>query len=366
MALYFTIVFEVHVSFENNIGSALYLLSSNVTFSSGITAVFTQNHGINGGTFCLKASSFIKINPNSIFDIHNNTASSAGGAIFYSGIGEHQLHDITHTCIFDAVNVEDIQINFSGNKHYNNTINSVYASLLYACVQTCTSHTFITRDMLLLCNSGVKFDDSSSLQIQGEGSNVELVQNLSISLKIFPGITFNVPFYLTDARKNKQEDSFMAEIIMVSGNNVMIHSDYAYSIGKQMKLLGSSGSKAKLIFRRRNYRPFEVTMDVELLQCPPSLHLDIDGKYSTCVCRYNGVSIYRMIICGGSGQQRALIISGYWARYIGHSTPTPSSFYTAICPIGFCQYNTSSVKSLYLLPRNFSMEDTDTFMCGSS
>ena len=364
MALYFTIVFKEHVSFENNIGSALYLLSSNATFSSGIIAVFNKNHGINGGAFCLKASSFIKINPNSIFDIHNNTASLVGGAIFYSGIGEHQLHDITHTCIFDAIiNVEDVQINFSGNRHYNNTINSVYASPLYACVQTCKSNTFITREMLLLCNSGVKFDKNTSLQIQGEGSNVELTNNLSDSLKVFPGINFNLPFYLTDVRKNKQTGSFMAEII--SGSNVTIHSDYAYSIGKQMKLLGNSGSKAKLSFRRRNHRPFEITMDVELLQCPPGLHLNTDSN-PTCVCRYNGVSVYHMIICGGSRQQKALIVSGYWAGYIGHSTPTPSSFYTAICPIGFCQYNTSSVKSLYPLPRSVSVEDMDTFMCASS
>ena len=108
MTRYFTIiiiVFQVHVSFEKNIGSALYLITSNATFSSGITAVFNENHGINGGAFCLKASSVIKIIPNSIilFNIHNNTASSVGGAIFYSGIGEHQLHDITHTCIFDAI-----------------------------------------------------------------------------------------------------------------------------------------------------------------------------------------------------------------------------------------------------------------------
>ena len=155
MTLYFTIVFQVHVSFEKNIGSALYLISSNATFSSGITAVFNKNHGINGGAFCLKASSVIKINPNSTFNIHNNTASSVGGAIFYSGIGEHQLHDKTHTCIFDAIiNVKDIQINFSGNRHYSNKVNSVYASPLYDCVQTCISDTFITREMLLLCNSG--------------------------------------------------------------------------------------------------------------------------------------------------------------------------------------------------------------------
>ena len=362
MVLYFTIIFEVHVSFENNIGSALYLLSSNATFSSGITAVFNQNHGINGGAFCLKASSFIKINPNSTFDIHNNTASSVGGAIFYNGIGEHQLHDITHTCIFDAIpNIENVQINFSGNRQYNNIVNSVYASPLYACVQNCTSDTFNTSEMLLLCNSGIKFDDNNTLQIQGEGSNVELVNKLSESLKVFPGINFNLPFYLIDARKNKQAGSFMAEII--SGNNVMIHSDYAYSIGKQMKVLGSSGSKAKLSFRR-NHRPFEVVMDVELLQCPPGLHLDAGGN-STCVCRFNGASIYRMIICG-SEQQKALIVSGYWAGYIDHSTPTPSTFYTAICPIGFCQYNTNSVKSLYRLPKNVSVEGMDTFMCGSS
>lgn len=60
MSLYFTIIFEGHVSFENNIGSALYLLSSNATFSSGITATFNQNHGIYGGAFCLKVSFFIK------------------------------------------------------------------------------------------------------------------------------------------------------------------------------------------------------------------------------------------------------------------------------------------------------------------
>ena len=364
MTLYFTIVFQVHVSFEKNVGSALYLISSNATFSSGITTVFNENHGINGGAFCLKASSIVKINPNSTFNIYNNTASSVGGAIFYSGIGEHQLHDKTHTCIFDAIiNVKDIQINFSGNRHYSNKVNSVYASPLYACVQTCTSDTFITREMLLLCNSGVKFDKNTSLQIQGEGSNVELITNLSESLKVFPGINFSLPFNLTDACKNEQAGSFTAKII--SGNNVTVHSDYAYFIGKQMKLIGNSGSKAKLSLRRRNRRSFEVTMNVELLQCPPGLHLDTN-RNPACVCRYNGVSVYHMIICGGSQQQKALLISGYWAGYIGHSTPTPSSFYTAICPIGFCQYNTSNVKSLYRLPKTVSVEDMDTFMCGSS
>ena len=363
MALYFTVVFEIHVCFKNNFGSALYLLSSNATFTSGITAVFSQNHGINGAAFCLKASSFIKINPNSTFDIHNNTASSVGGAIFYSGIGEHELHDITHTCIFDAeLNVDNVHINFSGNRQHNNAINSVYASPLYACVQNCTSDTFITSEMLLLCNSGVEFDDDNTLQIQGEGSNIEMVGNLSESLKVFPGISFKLPFHLTDARKNRQAGSFMAEI--VSGNNIMIPSDYAYSIGKQMKLLGRSGSKAKLSFRRRNHRSFEVTFDVELLQCPPGLHLDTDGN-SRCVCRFNGTSIYRTIICGSRGQ-KALIISGYWAGYIGHTTPSPSTFYTAICPVGFCQYNNNSVKSLYSLPQNLSMDNIDTFMCGSS
>lgn len=177
MTLYFTIVFQVHVSFEKNIGSALYLISSNATFSSGITAVFNENHAINGGAFCLKASSVIKINPNSTFDIHNNTASSVGGAIFYSGIGEHQLHDITHTCIFDAIiNVKDIEINFTGNRHYNSKVNSVYASPLYACVQTCTSDTFITREMLLYSPLYVYSDPFHVMQYNNYFSHVSICQ----------------------------------------------------------------------------------------------------------------------------------------------------------------------------------------------
>ena len=42
MALYITITFETYVYFENNTGSALYLLSSNAGFSSGITAILDK------------------------------------------------------------------------------------------------------------------------------------------------------------------------------------------------------------------------------------------------------------------------------------------------------------------------------------
>ena len=90
------------------------------------------------------------------------------------------------------INIKDIQINFSGNRHYSNKVNSVYT-----CVQTCTS------------NSGVKFDKNTSLQIQGEDSNVELITNSSESLKVFPGINFSLPFNLTDARKNEQAGSLI-------------------------------------------------------------------------------------------------------------------------------------------------------------
>ena len=360
MTLYITIIFETYVCFENNTGSALYLISSNATFSSGITAIFRQNHGINGGAFCFIASSFMNIDHNSTFDILNNTASSVGGAIYFSSIGEHELHDKTHNCMFnDIENIENLQINFSGNRQHDDETNSVFSSPLSACVQNCSNNGIITGDTLLLCNSSVTFDDYSDSQIQGVGININLInlkRNLSESLKVFPGIKFDLPFFLIDERSNKQVGSFTVEI---TEGNIKVDKDYVFSIGKQMMLIGKSSNRAKLHFRRRNHRSFGVTFDVELLPCPPGLYFDSDAN--KCVCRIKGVSIYHMIRCG-SGGQKALIVFGFWAGYVGNTTP--NSFYTAICPPGFCEYNwNNTVKSLYPLPHNLS---SSSFMCGST
>ena len=72
------------------------------------------------------------------------------------------------------------------------------------CMHVCKTAQVILS-LPVKCYSAVKFDDDNTLQIQGEGSNVELVHNdswMSESLKVFPGIIFNLPFYLTDAQKN--------------------------------------------------------------------------------------------------------------------------------------------------------------------
>ena len=160
MALYFTIVFQTYVCFENNSysGSALYLLSSNASFSAGITAIFRTNHGITGGAFSLKASSVININPHSTFQIHDNTASSVGGAIYYNSIGEHELHDQTNNCMFNiASTIDGVTLNFSGNTQRNNVVNSVYFSPLNACVEPCSDNSSTRTKTLLSCNYYVTF-----------------------------------------------------------------------------------------------------------------------------------------------------------------------------------------------------------------
>ena len=357
MTLYFTIVFETYVCFEDNMGSALYLISSRANFSSGISASFKRNHGINGGAISLQASSFITINPNSNFNIHNNKASAVGGAIYFSSIGEHGLHDQTNKCMFElTTELENVKFNFSGNRQHNDTINSVYSSPLNACVHECT-HT-PTSETLLLCESVVTYDETSSLNIQGPGTDIALDKNISEPFKAFPGIRFGLPFYLVDETKNKQPGSFTAKVI---SGDAQVDKNYIYSLGNGLKLYGRPGNMVRISLTGQD---FEVTFDVKLIPCPPGLYLNNYGKGNKCVCRFNGASIYHMIVCG-SGGQKALLVSGYWAGYINSTTPDPSKFYTSKCPLGYCQYDNNS-KSLYSLPKQLSKENISLLTCTST
>ena len=366
MALYFTLVFEADIYFEDNVGSALYLISSSVNFSSGITAVFRRNYGIRGGAFSLHGS-FITINPNSTFDIYNNTASSVGGAIYFSSIGEHDLHDHINICMFDIDPIEfkNVEINFSGNRQQNEIINSIYTSSQNECVKKCTNghRTLITSETLLQCTSIVHFDNRSSLQIQGPGTNIAADKKVPETFEVYPGIKYELPFYLTDEMKNKQSGSFLLEVI---SGDIQVDEDYIlYSVGTHIKLLGKSGKTARIRLRRKD-QYFEVAFDVKLLPCPPGLRLDNDGRGNKCVCGLNGTSIYHHIICSTEGQ-RALLVSGYWAGYIANSKPEPENFYTSKCPLGFCQYSDGKSGSLNNLPQKLvSKEKLNTFVCGST
>ena len=374
MALYFTIVFEVRIDFVNNTGSALYLLSSKASFSTGITATFSQNRGINGGAFCLRASSVININSNSMIVFANNRAHSLGGAIYYNSIGEHELHDRTQTCIFDnESNVENLQINFTANTQYNGQNSIFYASPLSGCIDSRSNGSVIGY---LKLPGDFNFDTNSPLQIQGPGIHISVNDSASGLLKVFPGIKFNLPFQLTDENNNDQSDTFIAEII--HGHDIIaIDKDYVYSTGKQIILFGESGSKGKILFRTTHHRIYEFTFDVELLTCPPGLYMGEDNnRRMRCLC-YNqekGSNFYHTIRCGPKGQ-KALIVFGYWAGYMNDSTtghgpkPTgPDTFYTATCPPGFCQYyetdNHNNSEPLYQLPS--STDAISSFMCGST
>ena len=139
----YDISFEGYNHFNNNIGSALYVIDSIIDFQKS-SACFSNNTGPQGGAVALIGSSIMILGRKSYLFI-NNTAQYQGGAVYVSLIDNLQFIG-TKDCFFQYIDNEahnilshewKANVRFDGNRAEDPTAgHSIYATSLLPCQLT--------------------------------------------------------------------------------------------------------------------------------------------------------------------------------------------------------------------------------------
>ncbi len=376
--LYLSVTFCERVWFENNTGTALYVIAAFVNFDEGIEAVFLRNRGYNGGAIALIASSVMTVKNNSSFIFDGNTAGRSGAAIFALNIGLHQLHKIVVTTCFIMKSdnySESVNFYFAGNfAGVGNTGGAIYSDNLQACRARCNGSILdsttevINTDSLFSCVGILHFCENCSEGMDCYNCSLSADKNIrglpdqfetnkDVPIPVYPGQEFDIGTSVFDEVGNDLSNNYyVAEIEKPS--EVFIDRENLHVTDNSVKISGKSPANATLTLHRLGFRDYQLKINVSVLECPPGYALNSNHQ---CSCRDDQhAELYRGVLC----KDGARIVHGKWMGYIGKNY-SPQYLHTSLCPYGFCTYNvteTSQFSSSYSLAVNYSA--LERFVCG--
>lgn len=364
--LYHNVTFSKKVLFENNTGTALYVIAGFVCFESKSEARFVNNIGYNGGAIALMVSSLMYVDPHSSMYFIGNRAVNKGGAIFALNIGLHKLHRLVVTTCFigECSNCKNnVNFYFFGNKAgiSDDNGNIIFSDNLPACRALC-DHTLGASVPLLSCfgnmhscNTSEESDCNETMpllewQVRGPASEYRISDNLPTS--VIPGHIYQLPLDVYDFVGNKLDRSYYVAELEDQRNGSDL--EHRYISDNMIEINGHLSTGTTLVLHRVGFYSFQLRLNLSVSACPPGYNLIRDR----CMCSSKGMrEFYSGVLCN----ERAEIIHGNWIGY-QDSCYTPENLYTSLCPTGFCSYNTSELSYSYVLPLNSA--ELEHFVCG--
>ena len=365
------IKFEGHNDFQNNWGTALYIVNAIVNFQKS-SATFVSNTGLQGGAITLIGPATVILGPNR-YEFRENKAFHQGGAIYVQLIDKFDI-EVSQSCFIQYVDpdcnydIDDdddkcdewpwrVNITFDGNKVIQGkTGHTIYATSLYSCQFVSKNNSDHTVNIMeLFTQLGV---ENGTDQIATDGSKIH-INNSNTPLKIIPGEECSHKITVTDDLDH--EASLLFRVIM---SNLTEPRTDEFEIGhtfieKTLQLVGkpmaNNQSKRIKLYTLSPRQKF-IEIEVELIDCPPGFKLN----NTKCICNENAaVGIYQ---CDLEKYQRHLL-PGYWAGFLSNDS---SDLVTCTCP--FCDYTESlkvSTSEFYInLPTNKS--ELERAVCGDT
>ena len=359
--------FRGHNHFENNTGTAIYMINGVIDCRNS-SMTFINNTGIQGGALALIGSSIMNVGPNN-YKFINNTAIHQGGAIYVV------LTDITdfitsrscfiqyydkHGCTLSAN--WKANITFIGNKAKDDTAgNAIYATSFHPCQVINEGnikepeYKFINNISEVFSVRGIKFDDDPLCpQIATDGALFHTSR--PAPLVIIPGEKYHHKVTMTDDLGHLVNAFLSVAIIESTG----ISSGYYTLTGGEIELKGQPGHNATLFMYTVSPRQKYIKMDVELAKCPPGFKLN----QTSLVCVCNAEAYSGLFKCDADTFQ-SYLHPGYWAGLMKtHSNK--QELVISFCL--FCDYSLSMANESDLefvpLPQDYSkLSET---VCGRS
>ena len=356
----YDIYFEGHNCFENNWGSAVYLVNGIVDFTKS-SAYFINNTGLNGGAVALIGVSMIRVGENE-YRFENNTALFKGGAIYVFMIDNNDL-TTSRSCFIQNHNNSPSYGNwtsnftFSGNVAKDNTFgHTIFTTTLNPCTvinigaENQPEYKVLKNEEVFEVR-GIQLDLK---QVSTEGAYID---NEDVIRKIIPGEQYSHKVGVKDDLKH---DVHVALRVMMSDTSTEIdlHPSSSPIIGEKIQLIGEPHTRTNVTLQTTSLQRAYIKMEVELLDCPPGFKLS--EKYS---CECNADAYVALFKCNRN-LLHSHIIPGFWVGVVSDGkTPNKTELATTICP--FCDYgNTDPDSTGIILPRT-KTELTDR-ICGKT
>lgn len=357
------IEFNSFALFENNFGSAIIIVNGVADFENS-NATFIHNRGIQGGALLLIGTASMVIGARYHYLFERNMADDRGGAI-YSYLVDSTDFVVSRSCF---IQYRDPGLkrkiipskNWSASLTFNNNSaqrgfgHSIYATSVIPCQVVNTvngsSRYQILKKEEIFQPPGVKIINSQDRGMQIATDPNKFNYGNDSLLRVIPGEITDLGLKLLDDFGQEVVGTLAAYVRSSSSHNITMDAEFSCITDHTIKLNGQERDKGELVLQTISSRNILVTLNIELLPCPPAFQLDSNGA---CTCKSNN---YIGIECKGN---RAFLTQGFWT---GHLHENQMQLTTSICPVGFCTYKEVTM-GVVELPQN-SSDLVDT-ICGT-
>ena len=359
--------FEGENCFENNLGTAVYMIDGVVDFSNS-SATFDGNHAIRGGAIALLGTSTMIVGPNREYMFCNNSALYQGGAIFSQMIDTHDF-TLSRDCFIQYDNGNSRSITAP---HWNNSITfhgnraqvgrAIFTTSLNPCLfvnnNSEISPFYITVPDVsdVFSRRGIEINIS---EVATEGARLQSDHEQN-KLYLIPGKRFKHGVTVMDDTETKVHNEPLRLNIGNRRDSVKLHSSQSLYVGEKILLKGKPGDEAQLYLQTVSTRQSYISLSIEIADCPPGFKLENDSE---CVC--NSKEHYGLLECDRDFY--SVLSPGLWIGIIADENTGNTELVTSVCPRTFCNYNNTfadeeTIVSVVKLPLNHS--DLEKAICG--
>ena len=334
--------FTGHCIFRNNSPSALMAVSGGINLEPYTAMVFVNNNGTNGGAIALYGYSYIFLSSNTKLVFQNNRASDYGGAIYYSGIDQHELFS-SFTCFFEgeSSSPNNVTLEFDGNDAARGKW--IYAESSLSCANSCHMKKGSLLNVISKCIGNVT--ESEEENIVSTSAQTFGLEEVQYNYSIIPGSKINIPFYLKDEMNQN-----VTQLLSITTNNISnVKFQQQYTIDGNLFPIGAINETTIVDVSAAGIRSIYFQFILQTLPCPPGFVFNNFSK--TCEC---GQSDYEPIVSCNTTVFRAYMDKQYWAGYIPYHS---NHLYFAPCLAPICN------SSVSYLPSNVS--ELDQTVCGA-
>lgn len=381
LSIGFMIIFKGTTEFEENIGSAMYLISSIAQFSSFSYVHFTKNQGIKGGGIALVGQSALMVTDDSTFTFSHNIAEDRGGAVFQVTLN-YKDFITTRSCFIQYFGkrkfIEERNIvflfnnNTAGDLGRNNEYygHSMFVSTLYPCFYGCSDKKINNYNETFECIGDFKFVNRSAYEISTYCREIRPSIELFKPFPIIPGKLTKLPVILKDELSNEIQT---ASRVYIQQNNsdpqytIKIDASFIYTSDNIVRLFGTPGKHAKILLETVDIKEVSFSMMIQIQHCPPGYVLETSWDFQKqCLCssirNKKNIEYYAGISRCNDAEYQAVLRHGYWVGYIDdNDLGKEENLVTGYCPRGYC----SKAGDLeYILPNDTDRAKLDSLICG--
>ena len=363
----YDIKFVSSAKFLRNFGTAVHVVNAVADFTNS-SALFDGNEGSEGGGVALIGTSSLLIGPNN-YTFTNNVATARGGAIYSYLVDNHDFV-VSRSCFLQYI--EEVQASripttqigipsdqwkarvlFDGNRAGSGQGHDIFTTSLLPCQVVRNNSEFKVLQLTgIFKEPAVTFPgEIDGWRISTDGADFS---GNTGHLEVVPGEQLSHGVCVLDDL-DQPIVSMLSATFPTNRSSIEL-DDSTFLTDQAIHVRGRPHEEDTLVLQAVNARKISLAVDVEMLECPPGFVFSDDR----CVC--DALSHVALVRCSDANSYLRV---GFWAGYL-NDTRKEEVFSSAVCPLGFCNYDSNGSKLSPLeVPLPNSREELEEIVCGA-